>query len=508
MKNKLTISYNLLFVLFITFFLSNSSTASAAATLVLSPTSATVGNSQTITVTIILDTKGQATDGIDIFSLNYNPAILQVVDDNTSASGVQITPGTLFPITVSNAANNSTGVIQFSQASSGGTTYTGSGTLATIHFQTVGSGTSAVTFDHTVGKTTDTNIAFQGTDLLTSVTNASFVVDATVPTVSISSPAAGASLSGSVNFSATASDTGGSSLAGVQFKIDGVNLGAEDTSSPYTISWNTATVSNTSHTLAAVARDNAGNTTSATRTITVNNLDSTAPSVSITQPTNNATVSGTAVTISATASDNSSVVGVQFKLDGSNLGVEDMSSPYSYTWNASSVTSGNHILTAVARDPANNQTTSSAVTVNVSNSLVRTIQLDLESRSSKAVSGNISVLNTSKSVLKTYPFTTNSSGAANITFDISPQTVYLKLNAAPFLTRIMSIDLNNTGTYTFSKLFIGDINQDNIVNSVDYSQLNAGWFTSDTNADLNKDLIVNSIDFSYMNQHWLATGEI
>src|SRR5262249_9522795 len=94
--------------------------------------------------------------------------------------------------------------------------------------------------------------------------------------------------------------------------------------------------------------------------------DTTAPTVSLTSPTAGATVSGT-ITVSANASDNVGVVGVQFKLDGANLGAEDTASPYSVSWNTVSATNGNHTLTAVARDAAGNTTTSSAITVTVNN---------------------------------------------------------------------------------------------------------------------------------------------
>src|SRR3989344_3159407 len=59
--------------------------------------------------------------------------------------------------------------------------------------------------------------------------------DATAPTVSITAPIGG-SVSGTVTVAANASDDIG--VAGVQFKLDGVNLGAEDTASPYAVSWN------------------------------------------------------------------------------------------------------------------------------------------------------------------------------------------------------------------------------------------------------------------------------
>jgi hypothetical protein len=93
--------------------------------------------------------------------------------------------------------------------------------------------------------------------------------------------------------------------------------------------------------------------------------DTTAPVVSMTAPQNGATVSGPAVTVSATASDSVAVAGVQFKLDGANLGAELTSPPYTITWNASAAAIGVHTLTAVARDGAYNQATSEAVTVTV-----------------------------------------------------------------------------------------------------------------------------------------------
>ena len=46
--------------------------------------------------------------------------------------------------------------------------------------------------------------------------------------------------------------------------------------------------------------------------------------------------------------------GVQFKLDGANLGAEDTAAPYTYSWDVRSVTAGNHQLTAVARDRSGN----------------------------------------------------------------------------------------------------------------------------------------------------------
>ena len=137
-----------------------------------------------------------------------------------------------------------------------------------------------------------------------------------------------------------------------------------------TFTWNTATVSNGSHSLSAKAYDAAGHvTTSAAVAVNVSNVsnDTTSPAVSITAPAAGATVTAT-VTVSATASDNVGVVGVQFKLDGASLGLEVTTAPYSTTWNAGTAANGTHTLTALARDAAGNTATAAAVTVTVSTS--------------------------------------------------------------------------------------------------------------------------------------------
>jgi hypothetical protein len=102
------------------------------------------------------------------------------------------------------------------------------------------------------------------------VTAASGSSDTQPPTVTMTSPASGSTVSGTIAVSATASDNVG--VAGVQFQLDGAALGAEDTVSPYSTTWNTVAVSNGTHALRAIARDAAGNmTTSTAVNVTVNN---------------------------------------------------------------------------------------------------------------------------------------------------------------------------------------------------------------------------------------------
>ena len=94
--------------------------------------------------------------------------------------------------------------------------------------------------------------------------------------------------------------------------------------------------------------------------------DTTAPTVSVTAPAAGATVSGD-VTLTATAGDDVGVAGVQFRVDGGDVATEDTTAPYSVTWSTAGVPNGAHTITAVARDGANNRTTSATVAVTLNN---------------------------------------------------------------------------------------------------------------------------------------------
>ena len=93
--------------------------------------------------------------------------------------------------------------------------------------------------------------------------------DITAPTTQITTPANGATVSGTVTVTATASDNVG--VTSIQIYIDGV-LKSSGSSSPLNYSWNTTTVGNGTHTIFSKASDAAGNTgTSTTITVTVSN---------------------------------------------------------------------------------------------------------------------------------------------------------------------------------------------------------------------------------------------
>lgn len=148
--------------------------AAQAATLTVTPASQNVNIGDTVTVNINLDTQGQAIDGVDVHYLNYNPYFLQF-------QGTQVTPGTLMPTTLVNSVDTTNGRIDFSQVTSNGSHYTGSGVLATMTFKALVAGTANLTLDFTQGKTTDCNVASNGNDILSSASNATYTIS--YPTV-------------------------------------------------------------------------------------------------------------------------------------------------------------------------------------------------------------------------------------------------------------------------------------------------------------------------------------
>jgi glucose/arabinose dehydrogenase/chitodextrinase len=92
--------------------------------------------------------------------------------------------------------------------------------------------------------------------------------DTQPPTVSITSPTAGATVSHVTTLTANASDNVG--VLSVQFLVDGVSLGTDFTA-PYSQDWNTTAASNGTHTITAVARDAFNQATSTPVTVTSTN---------------------------------------------------------------------------------------------------------------------------------------------------------------------------------------------------------------------------------------------
>lgn len=92
------------------------------------------------------------------------------------------------------------------------------------------------------------------------------------PTVAMSAPAAGSTVSGTVSLGATATAGGSYTVSSVQFKVDGAAVGAADMAAPYSYAWDSSTVADGAHQISAMVTDSAGQTaTSAAVNVTVAN---------------------------------------------------------------------------------------------------------------------------------------------------------------------------------------------------------------------------------------------
>ena len=95
------------------------------------------------------------------------------------------------------------------------------------------------------------------------------ILDIIPPTVNITSPQNKSVVNGTITINATASDNIG--IAGVTFKYNNTNIGPEDTTAPYNITWNTTNVSNGTYVITALARDTSNNTANYSIFVNVSN---------------------------------------------------------------------------------------------------------------------------------------------------------------------------------------------------------------------------------------------
>ena len=193
------------------------------------------------------------------------------------------------------------------------------------------------------------------------------------PSVSVSSPASGASFTAPANISiqAGASDSDGR-VARVEF-YRGTTLIGSDTTAPYAVSWTGAPVG--TYTLTAKAFDDDGaSRTSAGVSVNVRSAQNQLPTVSVTSPSAGATFTAPAsISINAAAADaDGTIVGVDFYA-GSELIGTDTTSPYVGSW--TNVPAGTYSLTARARDNSGGTRTSGAVSVTVNGASTRPTSL-------------------------------------------------------------------------------------------------------------------------------------
>jgi hypothetical protein len=105
--------------------------------------------------------------------------------------------------------------------------------------------------------------------------NISVTVDNTAPTLQITAPANGATVKGTVTISVNVNDING--IASVSFKVGSLEI--TDAAALYSIKWDTTKVDNGDYTITVTAKDVAGNATSASITVTTDNVFSTTDAI-------------------------------------------------------------------------------------------------------------------------------------------------------------------------------------------------------------------------------------
>ena len=183
------------------------------------------------------------------------------------------------------------------------------------------------------------------------------------PTINLTAPLNGATVSKTVQLSATTATS-----SGVQFLVDGQPFGSVVTITPYGISWDTTTLPNGTHWVAAQTADSTGVIgTSPVALVTVSNTASAGPTAQLTSPATGSILSST-VTLYATVASSQPIASVLFFVDFVQVGTPLSSPPYMITWDTTTVADGQHVITISATDTLGNTGNSVPVTITVNNS--------------------------------------------------------------------------------------------------------------------------------------------
>jgi hypothetical protein len=188
----------------------------------------------------------------------------------------------------------------------------------------------------------------------------------TAPTVSVTSPASGQTVSGTVAYAANATDNAG--VTRVEFFVDGASV-LNDVAAPYAGSLDTTKLANGTHALKAVAYDAQGLNATSQVSINVQNVvaqPSTGPTgVTFLAPAVGGTISGSFANSSLCQLTGTGITRVVFSLDGTALNTET-ASPWNCSIDTRLFANGTHTLKGVAFNAAGASTTVTR-SVNVQN---------------------------------------------------------------------------------------------------------------------------------------------
>jgi hypothetical protein len=157
----------------------------------------------------------------------------------------------------------------------------------------------------------------------------------------------------------TVNVAGGVAPYSLQLLVDNIDVGSPSSST--TLTWPTAGVTETQHTLAVRVTDSAGTPTTVTTSAITETVDNTPPTVVSLAPPDNDRDNGPTL-FQVHASDAFGVASVQFTVDGANAGplLTTPDAPgtfvYSTTFDTSTLSAGMHVVSAVVTDNAGHTT--------------------------------------------------------------------------------------------------------------------------------------------------------
>ncbi|MCA9342858.1 hypothetical protein KC950_02495 [Candidatus Saccharibacteria bacterium] len=458
----------------------------------LTPTDITYGANQTFTVNVRVNSGSTPvvaagavftypTNLLEFQSISFTNSDFPLVGRQTDESGT-------IKIEASRAQN--TGLV------------TGDKYLASVAFKTKAtSGTANLNLTTASQLLNDQVVNIVGANNLYS---ANYTVDTAAPTTSITAPANNAVIGSGETVSITASATDTSAVSSVDILIDG-SVKATLSSAPYNYSWNTNGVSLGAHTIQSRARDSYGNTGSS-QIINVTVADKTAPNVTLTAPSNNAVLKGNA-TLSANASDNAGGTGlakVEFYVQDTLVST-DTTSPYSVSWNSTSVTDGNYTVYAKAYDkasPANTKTTNQ-ITVSVDNTDDEPPTAPGNFRSTSSALDSITLAwNASTDNAGVVGYRVSRNGSVIATVNTLTYTDTGLSNGTSYNYSVVAIDAAGNSSEprnlsaSTSNLKIGDFNKDDIVDLGDLALLLLQYGKVDDAIDLDNSGQVDLADLA------------
>jgi hypothetical protein len=313
------------------------------------------------------------------------------------------------------------------------------------------------------------------------VTQTSGGVDNVLPVVSTSETGT----AGNITLSANATDNVGVTL--VEYYIDNL-LKASSNVAPYTVSFNSTTLTDGSHSLVARAYDAASNVgVSSPYAFSISNgggVDNVLPVVSASE-----TGTSNTVTFAATATDNVGVTKVEFYVDGALKGT-DTSAPYSMTYDSKLLTNASHALTAKAYDAANNSQVSTPVNFTVNNPVVQQLMLNTGFESGAASwtasSGVITSDASQAAHAGSWKAWLNGYGAAHT--DTAYQTVAIPSTVTSatlkFWLKVVSAETTTTNAYDTLKVQVRSTSGAVLGTLATYSNLNKGTTYVERSFDL------------------------